>query len=193
MAKIPTLALIVISTALILGAGCITDTDDNAKSYSFVWVDTPPADHKAIEAELSNQIAPYPGAAYGNVTVSVSEKDDRTRLHIAAASPTCRYPDLYDFVYLNHELIRTGYLLEAIPETTRQEVIGIAMRNPEIAGALSGDAGAGVPTVRRILPETAEEFYAPKTCISVTWADASVSALVDMDAGSVVETWSVGG
>ncbi len=193
MAKIPTLAVIVISAALILGAGCITDTDDNARSYNIVWVGTPPADHKAIETELSHQIAPYPGAVYGNVTASASEKDGGISLHISAASPTCRYPDIYDFVYLNHELIRTGYLLEAIPEATRQDAIGIAMQNPEIAGALSGGAGAGVPTVRRILPETAEEFYVPKTCISVTWADASVSALVDMDTGSVVETWGVGG
>ena len=193
MAKIPTLALIVISAALILGAGCITDTDNNAQSYSIVWADTPPDDHKAIEAELSHQITAYPGAAYGNVTVSTSEKNGGMSLHISATSPTCRYPDIYDFVYLNHELIRTGYLLEAIPETTRQEAIGIAMQNPEIADVLSGGAGAGVPTVRRILPETAEEFYVPKTCISVTWADASVSALVDMDTGSVVETWGVGG
>ncbi len=193
MAKIPTLAVIMISSALILGAGCITDTDDNAQSYSIVWADTPPADHKAIEAELSHQITAYPGAPYGNVTASASEKDGGMSLHISATSPTCRYLDLYDFAYMNHELTKTGYLLEAIPETTRQEAIGIAMQNPEIAGALSGGAGTGVPTVRRILPETAEEFYAPKTCISVTWADASVSALVDMDAGSVVETWSVGG
>lgn len=193
MAKIPTLAVIVISAALILGAGCITDTDGNARSYNIVWTDTPPADQKAIEAKLSRQIAPYPGAAYGNVTVSASEKDGGMRLHISAASPTCRYPDLYDFVYMNHELIGTGYLLEAIPETTRQDAIGIAMQNPEIAGALSGGAGAGVPTVRRILPETSEEFYAPKTCISVTWADASVSALVDMDTRSVVKTWGGGG
>ena len=192
MAKIPTLAVIVISSALILGAGCITDTGDTAQSYNIVWAGTPPADQKAIEAELSHQIAPYPGAVYGNVTVSASEKDG-VRLHISAASPTCRYPDLYDFAYMNHELIRTGYLLEAIPEATRQDAIGIAMQNPEIAGALPGGAGAGVPTVRRILPETAEEFYVPKTCISVTWADASVSALVDMDTGSVVETWGVGG
>jgi hypothetical protein len=194
MAKIPTLAVIAISAALILGAGCITDTDDNVQSYSIAWADadTPPADHKTIESELSHQIAPYPGAPYGNVTASASEKDGGMRLHISTTSPTCRYPDIYDFVYMNHELIMTGYLLEAIPETTRQEAIGIAMQNPEIAGALSGDASAGVPTVRRILPETAEEFYAPKTCISVTWADVSVSALVDMDTGSVVETWSAG-
>jgi hypothetical protein len=96
MAKIPTLAVIVISAALILGAGCITDTDDTAQSYSIVWTDTgtQPADYKAIEAELSHQITAYPGAAYGNVTVSTSEKDGGTRLHISATSPTCRYPDI---------------------------------------------------------------------------------------------------
>jgi hypothetical protein len=45
-----------------------------------------------------------------------------------------------------------------------------------------------VPTVRRILPETSAKFYASKTCLGVTWADASVSALVDMDRRSVVKT-----
>jgi len=75
-----------------------------------------------------------------------------------------------------------------IPESVRQDAIGIAMQNQEIAGALSGDAG--VPTVRRILPETSSEFYVPKTLLSVTWIDTMVSALVDMDARRVVKTWS---
>jgi hypothetical protein len=79
-------------------------------------------------------------------------------------------------------------LLEAIPESVRQDAIGIAMQDPGIAGALSD--GAGVPTVKRILPETSSEFYAPKTLLSVTWIDRAVSALVDMDTHRVVKTWS---
>jgi len=194
MEKISILIIIAISTALIIGAGCITDTETGNKdrSYTIVWTGTPPVDHKLIEAELSHQIAPYPGTGYDNVTVSVTEKDEDGAMHfrVSATSPTCRYPDLYDFAYRNRELIQTGYLLEAIPETTRQDAIGIAMQHPEIADALSG---AGVPTVKRILPETSAKFYVAKTCLSVTWADASVSALVDMDSRSVVETWGVGG
>ena len=62
------------------------------------------------------------------------------------------------------------------------------MQDPGIAGALPGDTGT--PTVRRILLETTEKFYAAKTCLSVTWADASTSALVDMDTRRVVKTWS---
>jgi hypothetical protein len=187
-----TILILAVSTALIIGAGCV-ETGENCQSYNVVWAGTQPDDHKTIETHISRQIAPYQGVVYGNVTISKSEKDGVTHLRVSATSPGCQYPDLYDFAYQGQKLTRTGYLLEAIPETTRQDAIGIAMQNQEIAGALSGDAGAGVPTVRRILPETAAEFYVEKTCLSVTWADASVSALVDMDTGSVVETWGVGG
>ena len=186
MKKTSILIIIAISAALIIGSGCVTDTGQKTRSYEVVWAGTPPADHKMIETELSHQIAPYSGAGYDNVTVSVSEKDGAMHFRVSATSSACRYPDRYEFIYNDH-LVRTGYLLEAIPETTRQDAIGIAMQNQEIAGALSGSAG--VPTVRRILPETSEKFYAAKTCLSVTWADASVSALVDMDSRNVVETW----
>lgn len=187
MKKTPALVLIAISTVLIISAGCITDTDTGTKtqSYEIVWVGTPPAGDEMIEAELSRRIIPYPGTVYDNVTVSIMEKDGVMRFRVSATSSACRYPDLYDFTY-NNRLIRTGYLLEAIPEPVRQDAIGIAMQNQEIADAISG---AGIPTVKRILPETSEKFYAPKTLLSVTWIDAPVSALVDMDSRSVVETW----
>jgi len=181
------LAVIVISTALIIGAGCITDTEKNIQSYRIIWAGTPPAGHEMIETELSHQIAPYDGVVYDNVAVSVSE-NGVMHLRVSAKSSACGYPDLYDFTYQNRELVRTGYLLEAIPESVRQDAIGIAMQDPGIAGALSD--GAGVPTVKRILPETSSEFYAPKTLLSVTWIDRAVSALVDMDTRRVVETWS---
>ena len=187
MKNATTLAVIAISTALIIGAGCITDTEKNVQSYRIIWAGTPPADHEMIETELSRQIVPYDGTVYDNVTVSVSE-NGVMHLRVSATSSACRYSDLYDFTYQNRELVRTGYLLEAIPESVRQDAIAIAMQNQEIAGALSGDAG--VPTVKRILPETSSEFYAPKTLLSVTWIDRAVSALVDMDARRVVKTWS---
>jgi len=192
----PTLTSIIlilaISIALTIGAGCITDPGQNSQAYNVTWIGTQPDDHKTIETQVSRQIAPYPGVAYSNVTISKSKKDGDTHFRVSATLPGCQYPDLYDFVYQDQKLTRTGYLLEAIPDATRQDAIGIAMQNPGIAGVLPADAGAGVPTVRRILPETAAEFYAEKTCVSVTWVDASVSALVDMGTGSVVETWGVG-
>jgi hypothetical protein len=190
MKNATTLAVIAISTALIIGAGCIADTEKKVQSYRIIWVDTPPADRSAIETELSRQIVPHEDVVYDNVTVSAMEKNGATHVHVTAASSECAYPDRYEFIYNGH-LTRTGYLLEAIPESTRQDAIGIAMQDPGIAGVLSGDAGT--PTVRRILPETTEKFYAAKTCLSVTWADASASALVDMDSRSVVETWGAGG
>ena len=61
--------------------------------------------------------------------------------------------------------------------------ITVTMKNP------NNETVSVVPTVKRILPETSAKFYASKTCLSVTWADASVSALVDMDRRSVVKTW----
>ena len=187
MKNATTLAVIAISTALIIGAGCITDTEKKIQSYRIIWAGTPPADHEMIETELSHQIAPHPGMVYDNVTVSPSE-NGVMHLRVSATSSACGYPDLYEFTYQNRELVRTGYLLEAIPESVRQDAIGIAMQDPGIAGALSD--GAGVPTVKRILPETSSEFYAAKTCLSVTWIDRAVSALVDMDTRRVVETWS---
>lgn len=182
--------ILAVSTALLIGAGCV-ETGDTSQSHNVTWTGTQPDDHKTIEATLSRQIAPYKGVVYDNVTISKSEKDGVTHLRVSATSHGCSYPDLYDFAYPDQKLTRTGYLLEAIPDATRQDAIGIAMQNPEIAGVLPDGAGAGVPTVRRILPETAAEFYAEKTCLSVTWADASVSALVDMGTGSVVKTWGV--
>jgi len=87
-------------------------------------------------------------------------------------------------------LIRVDYLLEAIPVPVRSEAIGIAMQSKDIAAALGSGANAyGTPSVKRILPETAEKFYEPKTLLSVTWKDSSLSALVDADTGQVVEIW----
>lgn len=182
--------MIIVSAAMVVCGGCINETGEKTQSYEIVWAGTPPEGHSAIEAKLSRQIAPYEGVVYDNVTVSAMKKDGVTHLHATATSPACIYPDRYEFIYNDH-LVRTGYLLEAIPESIRQDAIGIAMQDPEIAGVLSGDAGT--PTVRRILPETAEKFYTAKTCLSVTWADASASALIDMDSRSVVGTWGAGG
>ena len=177
-----------ILSAIIISPGCITDTEQKVQTYNSIWVNTQPSDYEDIEAQLSRQITPYQGTEYDNVTISANEKDDVMHLHISATSPTCRYPDLYEFAYRDQKLTRTGYLLEAIPEKTRQNAIGIAMENPDIASSLSGDVGN--PTVRRILPETSEKFYKAKTCLSVTWEKILTSALIDVDTLSVVKMWN---
>ncbi|MGP8320174.1 MAG: hypothetical protein ACT6FD_05225, partial [Methanosarcinaceae archaeon] len=59
-----------------------------------------------------------------------------------------------------------------------------------IRNVLSTMGAYGNPSVKRILPETAEKFYEPKTLISVTWKDIPLSALVDVDTGQVVEVWN---
>ncbi|AKB24470.1 hypothetical protein MSMTP_1001 [Methanosarcina sp. MTP4] len=144
-----------------------------------------------IETKLKQQISPYPGMEYDNVTLSASRENDKLRIHAIAESSGSRYPDLYDFTYRDGALIQVGYLLEAIPESVRSEAIGVAMQNEGIANALSTDTNAYVvSSVKRILPETSEKFYSGKTLISVTWLDYSVSALIDMDTGEVVQVWN---
>ncbi|HJH29856.1 MAG TPA: hypothetical protein C5S51_09235 [Methanosarcinaceae archaeon] len=189
--KIPYIIFIVM--LLTAGAGCITDADSSSPEYEIAWVGTPPAESKAIEMKIGQEVKPYSGAKYSNVTLSASGDNggERVRIHVIAVSVSSRYPDLYDFTYRDEELILVGYLLEAIPETVRSEAIGIAMQNENIA--LSFAAGTNTystPSVKRILPETAEKFYEPKTLLSVTWKDSSLSALVDMDTGQVVEVWT---
>ena len=81
----------------------------------------------------------------------------------------------------------TGYLLEAIPQEYRNEAIGLALGNQEIASSV---IGSGTPIVKRVLPSTAEKFYAPKTLLSVTWE--GTSALIDPDERKVANIWKAG-
>jgi len=186
---------VVLLTALLVAAisGCIIGTDDASSENSVVWLGTPPAESEDIGKKIIQQVIPYAGTEYENITISASQKNDKLRLHVSGVSANAMHPDLYDFTYNydNNELIRVSYLLEAIPESVRGEAIGIAMQNEQIRDVLSaGMGGSGTPSVKRILPETAEKFYEPKTLLSVTWKDSSLSALVDVDTGQVVEVWS---
>ena len=171
-------------------SGCVAGTDD-ASLENIVWTGTPPAESKDIGKKIMQQVIPYAGTEYGNITISASQENDKLRLHVSGVSANTMRPDLYDFTYDydKNELMRVSYLLEAIPESVRGEAIGIAMQNEQIRDVLSTGM-AGTPSVKRILPETAEKFYEPKTLLSVTWKDSSLSALVDVDTGQVVEVWS---
>lgn len=176
---------------LIAGVVCINDSENSSSGYEITWVGIPPAESSMIETKIKQQISPYPGMEYDNVTLSASRENDKLRIHAIAESSGSMYPDLYDFTYRDGDLIQVGYLLEAIPESVRSEAIGVAMQSEDVANALSTDTNAyGVSSVKRILPETAEKFYSRKTLISVTWLDHSVSALIDMDTREVVQVWN---
>ena len=186
---------VVLLIALLVAAisGCNMGAEDAPFENSVVWIGTPPAESENIGKKIIQQVIPYAGTEYENITISTSQKNDKLRLHVSSVSANTMHPDLYDFTYNydNNELIRVSYLLEAIPESVRSEAIGIAMLNEQIRDVLStGMGGNSIPSVKRILPETAEKFYEPKTLLSVTWKDSSLSALVDVDTGQVVEVWS---
>lgn len=176
---------------LIAGVVCINGSEKSSSGYEITWVSTPPAESAMIETKINQQISPYPGMEYDNVTLSTLREDEKLRIHAIAESSVSRYPDLYDFTYRDGDLIQVGYLLEAVPESVRSEAIGVAMQSESVANALSSDTNVyGASSVKRILPETSEKFHSRKTLISVTWLDHSVSALVDMDTREVVQVWN---
>ncbi|MDL5502502.1 MAG: hypothetical protein QSU88_04725, partial [Candidatus Methanoperedens sp.] len=74
-----------------------------------------------------------------------------------------------------------GYLLEATPATYKNDAIGIALTDRDLATSVSN---LGIPSVKRILPKTSEKFYLPKTLLSVSWK--GFSALVDLEERKVV-------
>ena len=185
-----TLTKIIIGVLILaLGIGLSLTQEQSAEKPAWVhevkWQDVP-EDAAKIETLLWTEISPY-RTEYDVVNINSSSGDDIT-LNVVATTKDSDNPDIYDFVYENDELLQTGYLLEAIPPVYRDEAIGIALENRDIAASVSG---AGMPTVRRILPETSKRFYAPKTMLSVTWK--GVSALVDPDERKVVQVWKAGG
>jgi len=194
MKKIIALFVVLLFTVLMTSiSGCVVGTGDGALENSIVWIGTPPAESGVIEKKIIQQVIPNTGTEYENITISASQENDKLCLHVSGMSANTMYPDLYDFTYNydNNEMTRVSYLLEAIPESVRGEAIGIAMNNEQIREVLfTGKSGNSIPSVKRILPETAKKFYEPKTLFSVTWKDSSLSALVDVDTGLVVDVWS---
>ncbi|MGP8329515.1 MAG: hypothetical protein ACT6FF_04245 [Methanosarcinaceae archaeon] len=193
MKKIIALSGVLLITVLMTSiSGCVVGTDNGAFKNSVVWIGTPPAESEVIEKKIIQQIIPYAGTEYVNITVSASQDNSKLRLHVSGVLANAMHTDLYDFSYNYHnkELTRVSYILEAIPEPVRGKSIGIAMQDEQIRNVLSTMGAYGNPSVKRILPETAEKFYEPKTLISVTWKDIPLSALVDVDTGQVVEVWN---
>lgn len=165
---------------VILASGCLESTKPDW-AHEVVWQG--PGENADIEAQLWAQVAPY-GLEYDHVNITATKDGAILRLRVIGTSNSVEFMDIYDFEYSSGTLTRTGYLLEAMPPQDRDSAIAIAMQSPEVRSA----AVTGIPTVRRILPDTSMKYYEAKTLLSVSWN--GVSALVDPQEGKVVNVWN---
>ena len=151
-----------------------------------------------IVSEVSAEVIPYKGVKYDKMNISTMRNSEDHDLRVTCFSDACEYPDVYDFTYYgaSKQLVQNRYVLEAIPPNERAKAISVALQNEEAANLMRTNSLESVtPTVRRVLPETAEKFYLPKTLLSVTWTrfgenPVVVSVLVDPDEGKAVNVWS---
>ena len=151
-----------------------------------------------IVSEVLAEIAPYKGVQYDKMNISTMKNGEDHDLRVICSSDACEYPDVYDFTYYgaSKQLVQNRYVLEAIPLNERAKAISVALQNEDAVNLIRANSLESVtPTVRRVLPETAEKFYLPKTMLSVTWTrfgenPAVVSVLVDPDEGKAVNVWS---
>jgi len=174
-------------------SGCITSGSNNRPDWvhQVNWEGDISEDAK-IETLLWEQVTPYRSTEYDMVNISTSRSGDAVSIRVKAGSSQSPYQDIYDFSYQNGILVMTGYLLEAIPATDKIKALDIVFsQGEEIRQAITQSRSE--PTVKRILPQTSEKFYKPKTLLSVTWQDVQVSALVDVDSYTIVEIWNQGG
>lgn len=177
--------LLIITAALT--AGCLdTSGTKPAWAHDVNWQGDIPESTAVVEKELWTQISPY-NTEYDAVNITARKESNGLGLRIVVMSNSAGYPDVYDFTYSEGTLIRTGYMLEAILPQDRDAAIAIAMQDREVASA----GVAGIPTVRRILPETSKKYYAPVTLLSVTWP--GISVLVDPQELKIVKVWKEGG
>jgi len=151
-----------------------------------------------IVSKVLADITPYKGVRYDKVNITAMMNGEDHDLRVICFSDACEYPDVYDFTYYSarKQLVQNRYALEAIPPSERAKAISVALQNEEAANLLKENSLESVtPTVRRVLPETAEKFYLPKTLLSVSWTrfganPVVVSVLVDPDEGKAVEVWT---
>jgi hypothetical protein len=151
-----------------------------------------------IVSEVLAEIMPYRSVKYDKVNISAMRIGENYDLRVICFSDACEYPDVYDFTYYDasKQLVQNRYVLEAIPPNERAKAISVALQNEEAANLMRTNSLESVmSTVRRVLPETAEKFYLPKTLLSVTWTrfgdnPVVVSVLVDPDEWKAVEVWS---
>ena len=184
--------IIITIILLIVGLGIGLALDQEISSvrpvwaHNVQWLEEKPDNVKNIEELLWFEIAPYK-TEYDIVNISSKGDANQMRISVTARAVDSEKPDIYDFAYQNNELLLTGYLLEAVPQIFRNEAIGIALNDKDLATSIRN---SGEPSVKRILPKTSEKFYAPKTLLSVTWK--GISALVDPDERKVVQVWREG-
>jgi len=185
--------IIITLILLIVGLGIGLALDQEISSvrpvwaHNVQWLGEKPDNAKSIEELLWFEIAPYK-TEYDIVNISSKGDANEMRISVIARSVDSEKPDIYDYSYQNNELLLTGYLLEAVPQMFRNEAIGIALNDKDLATSIRN---SGEPSVKRILPKTSEKFYAPKILLSVTWK--GISALVDPDERKVVQVWREGG
>ncbi|NQE04935.1 hypothetical protein C5S32_03595 [ANME-1 cluster archaeon GoMg1] len=151
-----------------------------------------------IVSEVLAGITPYKGIKYDKVNISAIKNGEDHDLTVICFSDACECQDVFDFTYYGagKQLVQNRYVLEAIPPSERAMAISVALQNEDAANLMRTNSLESVtPTVRRVLPETAEKFYLPKTLLSVTWTrfganPVVVSVLVDPDEGKAVNVWS---
>ena len=172
---------------ILVVSGCISTVSTRPDwVHDVTWTGNGEAD-ATIEALLWNQIEPDTSIEYATLDITATHKGDVMYLNVRGTSNQTPYMDIYNFIYENGNLTMTGYMLEAIHPQRRMKALSIAMQDMTIRQAVADTHQE--PTVKRILPETSEKFYEPKTLYSVTWQDLRVSALVDIPTNRVVDTW----
>jgi len=147
-----------------------------------------------IVSEVSAEVIPYKGVKYDKVNISAMKNGEDHDLTVICFSDECECQDVYVFTYYRagKELVLNGHVLDAIPAAERAKAISVALQKEDAANLMRTNSLESVtPTVRRVLPETAEKFYLPKTLLSVTWTrfgekSVVVSVLVDPD------EWKIG-
>jgi hypothetical protein len=181
-----TIILLIVGLGIGLALNQETSSVRPGWAHNVQWLGEKPDNAKNIEELLWFEIAPYK-TEYDIVNISSKGDANQMRISVTARAVDSEKPDIYDFAYQNNELLLTGYLLEAVPQIFRNEAIGIALNDKDMATSIRN---LGEPSVKRILPKTSEKFYAPKTLLSVTWK--GISALVDPDERKVVQVWREG-
>lgn len=175
----PAFLLMILSVII---AGCINASSTKPDwAHDVNWMGEKP--DSTVEEELWTQITPY-NIEYDLVNISAKSESDGLHLRVIGISNAAINPDVYDLIYSGGTLTRTGYLLEALQQQDIDAAIAAAMKTREVMEKRA----SGVPTVRRILPDTSKKYYAAKTLLSVTWT--GISVLVDPDGWKVVKVWN---
>ncbi len=179
LGTIPAFLLIILAVMI---AGCLNAPSTKPDwTHDVNWLGEKP--DSIVETELWAHITPY-RIEYDLLNITAKSESDGLHLRVIGISNAAINPDVYDLIYSNGTLTRTGYLLEALQPQDRDAAIAAAMQKKEVMGK----GAPGVPTVRRILPDTSKKYYAAKTLLSVTWT--GISVLVDPDEWKVVEVWN---